>query len=62
MSQYELEPVAPVDAPLDIEPADGEIVFIGPGSIAFSMTTEAAAETSRRLQRVLDAASLDGEG
>ncbi len=54
MVEYQAEPVAPVDSPLEIQRVDGEIVFIGPGSIAFSMTADAAAETCRRLLRVVD--------
>lgn len=54
MNEYQSKPVAPVDRPLEIERVDGEIVFIGPGSIAFSMTRDAAAETCRRLLRVID--------
>ncbi|WP_332768454.1 hypothetical protein [Phenylobacterium sp.] len=47
---------------MDIERARARIVFIGPGSIAFSMTTEAAVETLHRLLWLLDAAAPDGGG
>ena len=53
MILYEPDPVGPFDAPVTIELIDGEVVFIGPGPIAFSMTVQAAMETSRRLVEVL---------
>jgi hypothetical protein len=53
MSEYQPRPLAAIDAALHIEAADGEIVFIGPGAIAFAMTREAATQTAERLARVL---------
>lgn len=38
---------------------EGEIVMVGPGAIAFSMTREAARETHRRLGLALDQVASD---
>jgi hypothetical protein len=53
MDKYEPRPESPVDAPLDVRIVDNEIVVIGPGAIA--MTMSAARATSRRLSRALSA-------
>jgi hypothetical protein len=53
MDRYEPEPVAPFDTPLSVQIIDGEVVFIGAGRVAFSMTLRAAAETSQRLEQAL---------
>lgn len=49
-----MPPLAYDKAPL-IEVIDGEIVLVGPGALAFSMTREAAEEMQRRLAEVLAA-------
>ncbi len=56
---HEHRPVAPVDIPLEVRLVEGEVVVIGPGSIAFSMTPDAARETCRRLGEALDADEVD---
>jgi hypothetical protein len=48
-----MQPVPALGAPLDIHVIDGEVVFVGPGAIAFAMTRAAAEETCRRLQAML---------
>ena len=53
MREYQPQPLAAIDTPLQIELVDGEVVFIGPGAIAFSMTKDAAAETAERVALVL---------
>ncbi len=53
MNCYEPDPLGPFDMPMSIEVIENEVVFIGPGPIAFSMTIEAAQETERRLARIL---------
>jgi hypothetical protein len=53
MDRYEPEPVAPFDAALSVQIIDGEVVFIGAGRVAFSMTLRAATETSLRLEEAL---------
>ena len=53
MNPYEPDPLAPFDEPMTIEVIEGEVVFIGPGPIAFSMTLQAARETAQRLAVVL---------
>ena len=45
--------MAAIDAPLQIELVDGEVVFIGPGAIAFAMTEDAAQETAKRVANAL---------
>ena len=54
MSKFELTPAPAHDRAPTITIVDDEIVVVGPGSIAFSMTRDAAQETYRRLGRVLD--------
>jgi len=46
-------PLAAFGAPLDLHLVDGEVVFLGPGNIAFSMTVSAARRTSVRLDGLL---------
>ena len=53
MNRYEPRPENPVSTPLDIRVVDGEVVFIGPGAIAFSMTMAAAMETCVRLHQLV---------
>ena len=53
MNRYEPRPENPVSIPLDIRLVDGEVVFIGPGAIAFSMTLAAAVETCTRLHQLV---------
>lgn len=55
MRRHEPQPIAPISAPLEIRRIDDEIVVIGPGPVAFSMTIEAARETCRRMGEVLEA-------
>jgi hypothetical protein len=57
-SGYEVKPLPPIDAALDVEIVDGEVVFIGPGAIAFAMTRAAAFETGRRLEAALQGAAV----
>jgi hypothetical protein len=45
-----MSPIDPYDDPTDARSIDGEVVLIGPGTIAASMTPKAAAETARRLR------------
>ncbi|HEY3695912.1 hypothetical protein [Phenylobacterium sp.] len=45
-----MSPIDPYDDPTDADSIDGEVVLIGPGTIAASMTPKAAAETARRLR------------
>ena len=47
------EPLPPIDQPLAIAVIAREVVFIGPGRVAFSMTRAAAMETHKRLAQVL---------
>lgn len=53
MGEYEAQPLPAVAAPLDIEIVDDEVVFIGPGAVAFAMTMSAALETANRLDALL---------
>jgi hypothetical protein len=46
-------PLAAFGKPLDLHLVDGEVVFLGPGNIAFSMTVGAARRTSARLDGLL---------
>jgi hypothetical protein len=55
MRTYEPRPISPVEHPLEIKHIEDEIVVIGSGSVAFSMTIGAALETCRRLAEVLAA-------
>jgi hypothetical protein len=48
------EPLPPISQPLAIAVISNEVVFIGPGRVAFSMTRTAAAETHKRLSEALD--------
>jgi hypothetical protein len=43
----------PIDQPLAVSIISNEVVFIGPGRVAFSMTREAAIKTHRRMTQVL---------
>ncbi len=52
---HEARPVAPVASPLEVRWVEGEVVVIGPGSVAFSITPDAARKTWQRLGEVLDA-------
>jgi hypothetical protein len=47
------EPLPPIDQPLAIAIISNEVVFIGPGRVAFSMTRAAAVETHKLLTQVL---------
>ncbi len=47
------EPLPPIDQPLAVAIIAREVVFIGPGRVAFSMTRAAATETHKRLTEVL---------
>ncbi len=48
------EPLPPIDQPLAVAIIGDEVVFIGPGRVAFSMTLEAAKLTQDRLKQVFD--------
>jgi hypothetical protein len=50
--------IEPFDEPTEADCIDGEVVMIGPGTIAASMTPEAAEETARRLQAAARRAGL----
>src|SRR5437764_446713 len=56
VSAYRPVPIAAFDKPLDCQIVDDEVVFIGPGAVAFSMTFKASEETARRLNILLAAA------
>jgi hypothetical protein len=45
-----MPPIDPYEEPTDADSVDGEVVLIGPGTIAASMTPKAASETARRLR------------
>jgi len=49
----ELQPAAAFDTAPSIQVFEGEVVVVGPGTLAFSMTLAAAEETYRRLGQVL---------
>lgn len=53
MPQFELTPPPAYDLAPSISVVDDEIVLLGPGSVAFSMTRAAAEETHRRLGEAL---------
>jgi hypothetical protein len=53
MRTTEPAPLAAFRQPLDLHLVDGEVVFLGPGNIAFSMTVMAARRTSARLDGLL---------
>jgi hypothetical protein len=55
LSGYQAQPLPAIDAPLVIETVDDEVVFIGPGAVAFAKARAAARETALRLRAVLDA-------
>ena len=50
---YELQPTPAYDTAPSIQVVEGEVVVVGPGALAFSMTIAAAEETYRRLGQVL---------
>jgi hypothetical protein len=54
MTPFELKPAPAYDSAPTISVVEDEIVVVGPGSIAFSMTQAAAAETHRLLGEVLE--------
>ncbi|WP_454760893.1 hypothetical protein [Caulobacter segnis] len=53
MATFELQPYPAFDTAPTIALIEGEIVLVGPGAMAFSMTRIAAEETYRRLGAVL---------
>jgi hypothetical protein len=53
LSKFELTPAPAYDRAPSVSVIDDEIVVVGPGSIAFSMTRDAALETYRRLGAAL---------
>jgi hypothetical protein len=53
-----MSPIEPFDEPTDAECIDGEVVMLGPGTIAASMTPRAAEETARRLRSAARRAGL----
>jgi hypothetical protein len=60
MSSYEAQPISAITAPLEIEAVGDEVVFIGPGAVAFAMTWAAAHQTAERLREVMAAAEEAG--
>jgi hypothetical protein len=50
---FELAPSPAYDLAPTISVVEGEVVIVGPGAVAFSMTRAAAEETYRRLGQVL---------
>jgi hypothetical protein len=54
MTQFELKPPPAYDSAPSISVVEDEIVVVGPGAVAFSMTTTAAEEMHRRLGEALD--------
>jgi hypothetical protein len=55
VTQFELMPPPAYDVAPSITMVDDEIVMLGPGSVAFSMTRAAAEEMHRRLGEILAA-------
>jgi hypothetical protein len=53
MRTAESAPQPAIGEPLDLHFVDQEVVFLGPGNIAFSMTLSAAQRTSLRLGGLL---------
>jgi hypothetical protein len=53
LSSFKPMPTPAYDAPPAIMIVDDEVVMVGPGSVAFSMTRRAAQETHRRLGAIL---------
>ena len=53
VTHFELTPPPAYDVAPSISVVDDEIVVLGPGAVAFSMTWAAAEETHRRLGDVL---------
>lgn len=53
MTYFEFTPPPAYDAAPSISVVENEVVVLGPGSVAFSMTRAAAEETHRRLGEVL---------
>ena len=54
MKLYNPTPLNALDEPLQVSLVDDEVVLIGLGQVAFSMTKTAAIETCRRLGEILD--------
>ena len=50
------------DTPSETQAVDGEVVVLGPDSLAVAMTPEAAEETARRLLAVAAEARRQREG
>jgi hypothetical protein len=53
VATFEFQPHPAFDTAPSIAPVEDEIVFVGPGALAFSMTRQAAEETHRRLGEAL---------
>ncbi len=62
MSSFELMPAPAYDSAPTITVVDEEVVLLGPGSVAFSMTRAAARETYRRLGLALELSDGAGAG
>jgi hypothetical protein len=56
-----MKPAPAYDVAPTISVIDDEVVVVGPGSVAFSMTRDAARETHRRLGLALDQSSVDAK-
>ena len=48
------QPLPALDRPLKVSLVDGEVVVVGPGAIAFSMTPAAALATARLITEALE--------
>lgn len=53
MATFELQPYPAFDTAPTITMVEDEVVLVGPGAMAFSMTRSAAEETYRRLGAAL---------
>jgi hypothetical protein len=56
-----MKPAPAYDVAPTISVIDDEVVVVGPGSVAFSMTRDAALETHRRLGLALDQSAPNTE-
>ncbi len=61
LHNFEMKPEPAYDVAPTVSVIEGEIVLVGPGAIAFSMTREAARETHRRLGLALDQSASDAK-
>ena len=59
LRNFEMKPEPAYDVAPTVSVIEDEIVLVGPGAIAFSMTREAARETHRRLGVALGQSPAD---